>query len=125
MKKLTLGISIFLILLGLGGFFSLLMPRIHDPVAESFRLAGDFAETGDWGQARAAFYQGKDRWERFSDLTAMVCDHAPQEELEAEMALAEGYLLSESEEFPPLCRKLSAMAESISDLHSIALPHLF
>lgn len=125
MKKLYLGCGLLLAMLALGVTFSILMPRLHDPVAQDLKAAAEQALLEDWEAADAAFLRAKDQWEKYKDLTAMVCDHKPQEEMQALFAQVEVYCRTRDSQFAAACRQLAEMAEGMSDLHSISLPHLF
>ena len=124
MKKMYIGGGILALMLAAGVFFSFLMPKLHGPVRENLEQAAKEAFLGNWEAAENRFYDAKAQWEKHHDLTAMVCDHAPQEEMERYFREAEVLLKAKQADFAVLCASLSAMAEDMENLHRVGLEDL-
>lgn len=119
MKKMYIGGGLLAAMLAFGLLFSFLMPKLHGPVRENLEKAAEYSFQGQWEAAEACFQNAKQKWEKHRVLTAMVCDHAPQEEMTHLFSQAEVLCKAKDGAFPPLCAALAAMAEDMETLHRV------
>ena len=125
MKRMWVGLCLLLVLLMLGITTSILMPALHLPVAEDLHLASRCALSGDTRQAVSAFRSARQRWEKYRDITASVCDHQPQDDMDALFAeIAFRAETGQWAEFGAGCARLAVMAEDMAKLHGISLPQI-
>lgn len=126
MKKMWIGVGLLVLLFGMGIFMGWWFPTVHDPVGQQLRQAQESCLAGDWQETEQAFYAAKLQWEKYRDITAMLCDHDPQDQMETLFAEAEVYCRTrDGEHFPPTCARLAAMSDAMEDLHRLNLPNLF
>lgn len=125
MTRLWIGAGLLVLLLMIGIVTSLLMPMFHLPVAENLHLAAVYTREGDMERAAASFREAQAIWEEHRTFTASVCDHEPQDAMDALFGETEQRLLAgDYVSFGAGCAKLSVMAEDISRLHGLSLSQL-
>ena len=114
MKRSWIGAGLLLLLL-LGGILSTrAMDRIHGPMAQELKAAGEQALSGNWEEAIALSREVSRSWQRSEILRACFSDHAPMEQIDADLAVLEVYRdARDPEAFGALC---IAIAEKIAAL---------
>lgn len=123
--RLWIGIFllVFLLLLGIGA--SVLMPRFHDPIAAGLQNAADLCAAGDSGKAYEVFLAARARWERYHAFTESVCDHQPQDAMDALFAATDHQgKAGQWEDFGAGCAQLAAMAKELRELHGLSLSQI-
>ena len=114
MKRSWMGAALLLLLL-LGGILATrAMGRIHEPIAGDLTAAGESALAGDWEAAITLSRRAGHSWKNTEVLRSCFSDHAPMEEIDADLAVLEVYRdIRDSEAFAALC---AATAEKITAL---------
>lgn len=121
MKRGWFGAALLLVLLGLGIGSSMMMQKLHTPLAESLDRAAEFALEGNWEQAEHAAREAADTWEKMWHFSATVSDHEPMEEIDALFAQLEVYRAAEDPvNFSSACASLSRQIEAMGDAHELS-----
>ena len=125
MSRLYIGILLLVFLLVAGIVVSLLMPRYHLPVAEKLYLAAELCARGKTEAATVAFAQAQMLWEKHRSFTSSVCDHEPQDDIDALLAMAAYRARTgQWEEFGACCARLAVMTEDMSKLHGLSFSQI-
>ena len=120
MKRICAGLTILTVLLSAAVAFSVLMERIHSPMAAALQEAAAAAEEGDWEAAEDLFRRAQDRWQQRKHFTAALADHSPMDDMEGLFAELEIYLrLQETPHFSATCCHLADLAEAMADNHAV------
>lgn len=121
MKRLWIGIGIFLVLLGLGvGIFGV-SRAFFGGISHKVEEAGEIALAGNWVYAEEIAEECRQKWDTYRHFWASFTDHAPIEEISLLFAQLELYARQQlGVEFAACCRALAKEADAISEAHGIA-----
>ena len=119
MRRFWFGVALLLAMLGLGILVTRSMAGIHEPIGKTLQEAGELASGGDWMAAETIFRQARDRWERYRELTAVVTDHTPMEQIDSTFRQLEVYLGQKNSLFCAGCAELSAWVEAVADAQAV------
>ena len=120
MKRFWLGAGILVGILALGILVTRYAARVHKPIGKDLLEAGSQALEGDWAEADAYFRQARSRWEESRDLTAVVTDHTPMEQIDAMFRQLEVWRQQrQSVWFSAGCAELSAWVEAVADAQAV------
>lgn len=120
MKRLIIGLAILAVLLCLCLGITLIMERIHRPIADGFEQAAALAEAGAWSQALACAEEAAARWETYHNFTAAFADHTPMDEMDTLLNELRVYAHDrENPHFSATCTHLQFLARAIADAHRI------
>lgn len=124
MSRIWIGIILLLLFLGLGLWSSISMGTFHKPLAQEIRRAGELAAT-DLESAVKTARAAREKWDSHWGRTAMLADHTPMDEIDAQFELLEGYAAAgRSADFSAHCMRLSAMISATAEAHSFTLRNL-
>lgn len=120
MKRFWLGVGILAGMLVLGILVTHYAARVHEPIGKALLEAGEQALEGNWAEADAYFRQARSRWEDSRDLTAVVTDHTPMEQIDAMFRSLEVWRQQrQSARFSAGCAELSACVEAVADAQGV------
>ena len=120
MKRFWLGVGLLLGMLVLGIFVTKSMAGIHEPIGKTLLEAGKFAFEEDWAGADASFLEARGRWEQYREVTAVVTDHTPMEQIDAMFRRLEVYRQQRKRDlFQSGCAELSAWVEAVADAQAV------
>lgn len=120
MGRLTLGICLLAVFLGLGLWINSFMDNTHVPISQALEeaaekgLSGDLEAGADLAQKAKALWQ--DNWPKIASFS----DHAPMDEIDSLFAQAETYARAGiAADFAALCARLSQLISAMSEAHSL------
>lgn len=120
MRRFWIGVGLLLGMLVLGIFVTESMAGIHEPIGKTLLEAGDLAFEEDWAGADAAFLQARGLWEQYREVTAVVTDHTPMEQIDAMFRRLEVYRQQrQADYFRSGCAELSACVEAVADAQAV------
>ena len=126
MKRSWIGAGLLLVLLISGLLVTWRMAKIHDPIARDLITAGEYALSGDWGQAEALSRKAAQIWEENEVFRACFADHGPMEEIDACFAQLKIYLrMKEETAFAASCGEIARKAEAMGEAHGLVWENLF
>ena len=126
MKRSWIGAALLVVLLAAGLAVTRYMDRIHDPIARDLAAAGESALAGDWDRAEVLCRGARQKWEATEVFRACFADHAPMEEVDACLAMADIYLRRrEQTAFAAACAETAKKAEAMGQAHSLVWENLF
>ena len=122
MKRIWFGAALLAALLVLGIFSAALMEDTHLTQATQLNRAADFAISGNWNGAGAAFSAAKTGWDKRSPVIAGLSDHEPMDQIEGLFAQLELFLqMRDAVSFSSSCRYLAKQLEALGKSHSFNL----
>lgn len=125
MSRIYLGIGILLLLLALCIVFSLWVPRTHMAISRQLEQAVRFAQQDDWLQASRFVQQAAQSWKQAHDLTTMVADHEPADEIDSLFAQLEVYAAQQDAVgFGATAAQLSSLTAALGNSQSFSLWNL-
>lgn len=101
------------------------MDRTHSDISRQIEDAAWLALTGDWEKARMAAAAAESRWKSHRNLSSLLADHTPMEEIES--LFARIHICSaarEAEEFAASCGELSRKVEAMGEAHRLSWQNL-
>lgn len=120
MGKFWFGVGLLLLSLFLGLWIEKDMTVVHDRVCQTLAQAADRALSGDMDTAAALARQAQDMWVNRRNITAMLADHMPMDEIDSLFAQLEQYARwGEDSEFTALCSQLSMRVQSMGEAHRL------
>lgn len=120
MKRIVLGAAILAVLLCLAILFTVMMDRIHSPLAESLLGAARAAAAEDWDTAKKLADRAASDWERSKHFTAALADHSPMDDIDGLFGELKVYLEArEMPQFAATCRHLAKLAQAMGDNHAL------
>ena len=121
MKRLWIGITIFLLLLGLGlGIFGA-SQAFFSKFSQKVENAGEIALAGNWVYAEELAEECREKWDTYRHFWASFTDHAPIEEIGLLFSQLELYARQRlATEFAACCHALAKEADAIAESHGIA-----
>ena len=125
MKRLWIGVGLLLLLLVLGIGSTVVMEAVHEPISEQLERSSEAALSGHWQEAHILVAGAKDRWEQYREFVACIADHEALEEADAQFARLE--VLERAQEavaFATGCAELSALFDTLADMHDLSLWNL-
>lgn len=126
MKRSLFGVSLLVVLLILSLGVTVLMARIHEPIAEDLEQASELVAAGDWAGATELAKKAREEWKQVEPLSACFADHGPMEEINQEFAQLEAYEFSgEPMAFAAACSSLAEKMQAMSDAHGLQWRNLF
>lgn len=121
MKRIYLGLAILVMLLFLAILFTVIMDRIHSPIAFDLLTAAQAAAEGDWDKASEFASAASSSWKKHRNFTAILADHSPMDDMDGLFAELETYLQQrEMPHFAATCRHLARLAEAMGDNHALS-----
>ncbi len=119
MRRLWIGIGVLLVLLVLGIGAAALMETVPGALAQDMDRAAQEAAV-QWESAKALAQSARARWEQWEHTVASLTDHAPLEELQGLFReLSVSQLWEDRGYFATVCARISALAEALSQSHSL------
>jgi len=126
MNRLRVGIGILLLMLILSIGITVLMHRVHPPMAALLSTAALEAEAGNWPAAREAAQEATQIWAGTRTLTAIFADHSPMDDIDGLFAELQTYIrMEETPHFAATCRQLARLVQSMGENHAFAWWNLF
>ena len=119
MRRFWLGVGILLVLLVSGILVTRFAAEVQEPIGKLLLDAAEQAQLGAWTEAEDMFHRANSRWERYRDLTAVVTDHTPMEQIDATFRRLEVYLQQKDSLFSAGCAELSAWVEAVADAQAV------
>ena len=125
MNRMWLGAALLVLLLIIGIGAGTVMNNLHTPIADALTQAADAAMEEDWQKNAALILQARADWEQCRDLTAIVSDQRPMDEIDELFAQLE-YLctLRDTNQCTTLCAQLAQLVRSVGQSHAVNLPNL-
>ena len=121
MGKLSLGVGLLAVLLGLGLWTGHAVEQLHGPVSQSLEQAAQAAVWEDAATAYERMTQAKAAWDACRDGVAAVADHAPMDEIESLFAQLENLRQQgQLSKFGALCAKLSRLVQAMGEAHRLS-----
>ena len=112
-------------LLVLGLLSSWDMARTHTAISRQIEDAAWLALTGDWENARTAAAGAESGWEKHRDLSSLLADHTPMEEIDALFArIGICSAARDAAEFAAACGELSRHVMAMGDAHRLTWQNL-
>ena len=124
-KRFYLGLTILLLLLGLGIGTSATLKAVHQPVRQLLENAAAIALEDNLDAALPIARKAYDRWQKYHDLTASFADHSPMDD--TDNLFQEMLVYGQMEEVPHFaacCRELAVMTEAMYDAHVFSVENL-
>lgn len=114
----TAGFLLLLVLLVLGIYTSLEMSRTHNAISRELEDAAWYALSGDWESARMATASAESKWREHWNLSTLLADHSPMEQIDAMFASVDLYSAAkEAAEFAAGCGELSRYVRAMGEAH--------
>ena len=121
----TVGVALLGVLLLTGLYTSLEMSRSHRDIARQLETGAWFALAEDWENARTAVAAAESGWESRRDLSSLLADHTPMEEIDALFAQAGIHSAARNREaFASVCACLSRKVEAMGEAHRFSWQNL-
>ncbi len=121
----TVGLVLLAVLLLTGLFTSWDMGRTHMAISKQLEDAAWFALAEDWEQARSAAAAAENGWETHRNLSSLLADHTPMEEIDGLFAQMGIYSAARSsEDFAALSAELSRKVAAMGDAHRLTWQNL-
>lgn len=121
----TVGLVLLAGLLLTGLLSSWDMGKTHRDISGYLEDAAWFALGSDWENARIAAAAAEDRWESHRDLSSLLADHTPMEEIDALFAKVNICSAARrKEDFAVLCAELSRKMEAMGEAHQLSWQNL-
>lgn len=101
------------------------MGRTHSDLSRQIEDASWYALTGDWESARLAAISAREQWEDHRNLSSMLADHTPMEEIES--LFARIHICSaarDTVEFAASCAELSEKLLAMGEAHRLTWQNL-
>ena len=119
------GLVLLAVLLLAGLFTSWDMGSTHTAISKQLEDAAWFALAEDWERARTAAAAAEDGWQAHRDLSSLLADHTPMEEIDALFARLGICSAGRSgEEFAALSAELSRKVAAMGDAHRLTWQNL-
>lgn len=120
MKRSIFGLVLLLLLLGSSWISSIMMDRIHRPIAEKLDQAAVCALESNWQQADLLCGQALEQWQTWAHFRGCFADHAPVEEIEADAASLKVYAANrDGATFAAACYQLARQVQAMGDAHGL------
>lgn len=120
MKRSWMGLALLVLLLGISAGVTVIMERIHAPIAADLEQAAVYAYGGDWDRAQEYSQQAEAAWEKWNHLRSSLADHAPVEDIDAGLAAMQVYRAArEAVSFCAACADLSRQIQAVGDAHGL------
>lgn len=121
-----IGLVLLAILLGTGLYTSWDMGRTHADISRKLEDAAWFALAEDWEKARTAAAAAESGWDTHRNLSLLLADHAPMEEIDSLFARIGICSASRSStEFGLLCAEAARKVQAMGDAHRLSWQNLF
>lgn len=121
----TVGLVLLGALLLTGLYTSLEMGRSHDEISRHLEDSAWYALSGDWEKARMAAAAAESGWKDHRDLSSLLADHTPMEEIDAMFARIGICSAARSgTEFALFCADLSRKVEAMGEAHRLTWQNL-
>ena len=121
----VVGLGILLALLAAGLFSSWEMSSAHYSISRQVEDAAWFALSEDWEAARTAAAAAENQWEEHRDLSSLLADHTPMEQIDALFARMDMYSAArDTAEFAAACGELSRYVKAMGDAHRLTWQNL-
>ena len=121
----TVGAGILAVLLAMGVFSSWKMDRVHSAVSRQLEDAAWLALAGDWENARLAVAAAESGWQTHRDLTCLLADHTPMEQIDASFSRIGIFSAARnSMEFAAACSELSCFTRAVAEAHRLSWQNL-
>ncbi len=121
MKRVWFGAALLLVLLALGIGSSIIMGRLHQPLAEDLRQAADLALSGNWETAEKIVINAEKKWKNAWHFSASFSDHGPMEEIDTLFAQLDVCRKCRDEDvFAEICACLSRQIKAMGDAHELS-----
>lgn len=124
-KRFYLGLTILLLLLGLGIGTAWGMKAIHRPVETFLTQAAEYAMTENMDAALPLAERAYAQWQKFHSLTASFADHSPMDDTDT--LFQEMLVYGKMEEIPHFtacCRELAVLTQAMYDCHIFSLKNI-
>ncbi len=120
MKRSWIGFALLVALLISGLGVTVLMDRVHSPIADNLEQAAMEVSAGDWNRGEGFFGQAKGDWEKWSHVRSCFADHTPVEEIDALFAQLQVYgAAREDAAFSAGCMELAKKVAAVGDAHGL------
>ena len=101
------------------------MSTTHYSISRQVEDAAWLALSEDWEAARSAAAAAESRWEQHRDLSSLLADHTPMEQIDALFARMDLYSAArDREEFAAACGELSRYVKAMGDAHRLTWQNL-
>lgn len=121
----VMGLGILVVLLLAGIFSSWEMCTAHYAISRQVEDAAWFALSEDWEAARSAAAAAETRWEEHRDLSSLLADHTPMEQIDALFAHVDLCAAArDTTEFAASCGELSRYVKAMGDAHRLTWQNL-
>ena len=122
----SIGLGLLVVLLFLGLYTSWDMGRTHDAISRQLEDAAWFALSEDWEKARTAAAAAESSWQAHRDLSLLLADHTPMEEIDSLFArIGICSAARDSKEFSIHCAEASRKVQAMGDAHHLSWQNLF
>lgn len=120
-----IGLVLLIALLLTGLFTSWDMGRIHRDIARQMEEAAWFALSEDWEKARMAAAAAENSWNEHRNLSSLLADHTPMEEIDSLFARI-GICSADrnAAEFAVHCAEASRKVEAMGEAHRLTWQNL-
>ena len=118
MKRLSIGITVLVILLSSGSLAAICMDHFHRPISHELTQAVAAMEGGHWEQATTLANNAHSQWLHCRDFTAAFADHDVLEEIDA--LFAEIHVFAAAGDpisFSAACAHLSELTKAVAESH--------
>lgn len=118
MKRCWFGL-VLLVVLFLGSLWVTdFMDQIHGSLSELAEQAAQKALEGDWGNANALAGKTRALWEKYWNISAVLADHEPMENINGLFSQLEAYAQGRDPMgFASVCKLLKSQLEAMGDAH--------
>ena len=121
----VVGLGILVALLLAGILSSWEMSTTHYSISRQVEDAAWFALAEDWEAARTAATAAESQWEQHRDLSSLLADHTPMEQIDALFAHVDLCAAArEKAEFAAACAELSRYVKAMGDAHRLTWQNL-
>lgn len=120
MKRLWLGVTILLFILGAGIFSAFATEAFQKQVSRDLILAAEAAAAGEWSTAQNRYHQALERWQQKRSRHAAITDHAPMEEIDRYFSQGSVFLSERNrKDFRSCCLALSVLVEAVAEAQGL------
>ena len=121
----VLGFVLLAVLLLAGLLSAWEMSTTHYSISRQVEEAAWFALAEDWEAARTAAAGAESRWQEHRNLSSLLADHTPMEQIDALFARVGLYSAArDTAEFAAACAELSRYVKAMGDAHRLSWQNL-
>lgn len=125
MKHLWFGVGLLAVLLVVSLALGGVLEDAHQPSAKDLEKAAEAAMDENWALASALQARAKKQWQKHRNLSAVLVNHEPLQQIEADFSALERYAACRDDAaFCATCAQLAQQLRSLPETHSLTLWNL-